>query len=249
MNEDLAKAHIPGYSRKDGVYVKPHERDDGHVVSPAPVHHHPKLGEKGELVEVKKPSHASAPSTWHNPDAVATFVPGGDVPLSLHGVPFQAWRDHPQTPEGWDFVDGIMEDLDEPPFTLAAGKKAAAGVVVEEVDGRCWLVHPTNAYGGYKVTLPKGTADPGMSLQATAIKECFEEAGLKVEIIGFIGDVERTTSKARFYRARRVGGNPTDVCFESQAVSLVPKGLLYDFLNMKTDHGIAEAIGAGPRPT
>ncbi len=250
MSEDLAKAHIPGYSRKDGVYVKPHERDDGNAAShaPAPVHHHPRLGDDGEPVHVKKPSHASAPSTWHNPDAVATFVPDGDVPLSLHGVPFLAWRDHPKTTEGWDYVDGVDDDLVEPAFHLPPGKKAASGVVVEEPDGRVWLIAPTNQFGGYEASFPKGTAEPELSLQANAIKECFEESGLKVEITGFIGDFSRTTSVARMYRARRVGGTPTAMGWESQAAHLVPKGHLYEYLNMWSDHKLSESIGAGPAP-
>jgi 8-oxo-dGTP pyrophosphatase MutT (NUDIX family) len=248
MSEDLAKAHISGYSRKDGVYVKPHERDDGPAAAPAPVHHHPKLDEKGELVHVKAPSHSSAPSTWHNPDAVATFVPGGDVPMSLHGVPFHAWRDHPQTVEGWDYIDGVDDSLDEPAFHLPPGKKAASGVVIEEPDGRCWIIEPTNHFGGYHASWPKGTAEPELSLQAGACKEAFEETGLKVKIIGFIGDYARTTSVARMYRAVRVGGTPTDMGWETQSVSLVPRGLLYEKLNMWSDFGIAEAIGAGPAP-
>lgn len=244
----LIKAHIHGYSRKNGVYVKPHERDTGPAAEPAAIYHHPRLGEKGEPVHVKTPSHPSAPSTWHNPDAVATFVPDGDVPLSLHGVPFQAWRDHPQTLEGWDYVDGVNEELHEPPFHLPPGKKAASGVIVEEPDGRVWLIAPTNQFGGYHASFPKGTAEPELSLQANAIKECFEESGLKVEITGVIGDFARTTSVARLYRARRVGGTPTSMGWESQAVHLVPKGHLYEYLNMWTDHKAAESIGAGPAP-
>lgn len=250
MTEELSKAHIKGYSRRDGVYVKPHERDTGEADHRAmPVHHHAQADDNGKAVVIKRPSHASAPSTWHNPDAVATFVPDGDVPLSLNGVPLRSWRDHPTTTEGWDFADGINDDLPEPAFHLPPGKKAAAGVVVEETDGRVWLVHPTNQFGNYDVTFPKGTADSGVSLQASAIRECFEEAGLKVEIIGFLGDFERTTSKARMYRAKRVGGTPVAMGWESQAVSLCPRGLLYDLLNMYTDHPIAEIAGAGPRPS
>ena len=249
MSEDLAKAHISGYSRKDGVYVKPHERDDGPGAAPAPVHHHPKLGEKGELVHIKEPSHASAPSTWHNPDAVATFVPGGDHPASLNGIQLASWRDHPQTVEGWDYCSGIMEDLDEPAFHLPPGKKAAAGVVIEESDGRIWVIEPTNHFGAYKQTFPKGTADPELSLQGTSLKEAWEETGLQVRIIGFIGDFPRTTSVARMYRAVRVSGNPVDASWETQSVSLVPRGLLYEKLNMWSDHGIAEAVGAGPAPS
>lgn len=246
--EDLTKAHIKGYSRRDGVYVQPHDRDTGTAAAPAPVHHHPKMGEVGEPVVIKRPSHASAPSTWHNPDAVATFVPGGDVPASLNGVSLTAWKDHPRTTEGWDYVDGVDDNLYEPAFHLPPGKKAASGVIIEEPDGRVWLIAPTNQFGGYHASFPKGTAEDELSLQANAIKECFEESGLKVEITGFVGDFERTTSKARMYRAKRVGGTPTAMGWESQAVHLVPKGMLYDHLNMWPDHGIAETVGAGPAP-
>lgn len=243
---DLTKAHVKGYSKKDGTYVRPHERGpEGRKPEP---HHHPRMGDDGKPVLVKWPHHPSAPSTWHNPNAVATFVPDGDVPREINGVPLRKWRDHPTTLEGWNYADGVNFDLHEPPFHVKPGKKAAAGVVVEEPDGRTWLVHPTNGFGGYDASWPKGTVEDGLSLQASALKECFEEAGLKVRITGFIADVERTTSVARFYRAVRVGGDPTDVTWEMQATSLVPKGNLYEHLNMATDHGIAELVGAGPAP-
>ncbi|MEN6544468.1 MAG: NUDIX hydrolase [Armatimonadia bacterium] len=247
---DLMKAHIKGYSKKDGTYVKPHERDTGATphMENTQVHHHPRVGENGQPVIIKHPSHASSHSTWHNPDAVATFVPDGDVPLSINGVPFRAWKDHPRTVEGWDYVEGVNDDLWEPAFHLPPGKKAASGVVIEEPDGRVWLISPTNQFGGYECTFPKGTAEEGLSLQANAIKECFEETGLKVEIIDVIGDFERTTSVARLYRARRVGGTPSAMGWETQAAHLVPKGMLYEHLNMWPDHGIAEEIGAGPAP-
>ena len=61
-------------------------------------------------------------------------------------------------------------------------------------------------------------------------------------------DVERTTSKARFYLARRVGGTPADAGWESQSVSLVPPDKLYSVLNMSADHDLAEKLGAGPKP-
>lgn len=238
--ELLAKGHIKGYTRRDGTYVKPHSRI-GDAAAPAS-HHHPRPGEKGEAVLVKHPHHASAPSTWHHPDAVATFLPDGDVPASINGVSLSEWKDHPTTADGWDFVDGQMDDLHEPPFHLPAGKKAASGVVIEESDGRVWLIHPTNQFGGYDASFPKGTAEPELSLQANAIKECFEESGLKVEITGFLGDYARTTSVARMYTARRVGGTPIAMGWESQAVSLVPKSRLYEQLNMWSDHSIADAI-------
>ena len=122
--------------------------------------------------------------------------------------------------------------------------KQGAGVVVQEPDGRVWVIHPTNAFGGYKSSFPKGTVEDGLSLQASAIKEAYEESGLKVELVSHLMDVVRTTSVARYYLAKRVGGTPADVGWESQAVSLVPVNKLFEVLNMSTDHGLAEKLGA-----
>jgi ADP-ribose pyrophosphatase YjhB (NUDIX family) len=79
-------------------------------------------------------------------------------------------------------------------------KKAAAGVVIEEADGRIWLVSPINAFGGCQQTCPKSKVDVGLSLQAVAIKEGFEESGLQVQITGTVGDFERSTSFCRSHR-------------------------------------------------
>lgn len=247
---DMLKAHVGGYSKKDGTYVKPHERIDriGHPAAPASVHHHPRLSENGKKVAIKQPTHPSQPTTWHNPKAVATFVPNGDAPLSINGVHLREWKDHPITTLGWEYSDGPNEAMHEPAFHVPDGKNASSGCVIEEPDGRVWLVSPTNQFGGYISTFAKGTAEPELSLQANACKEIFEELGLQVEITGFIGDFERTTSVCRMYRARRVGGSPVALGWESQAAHLVPKNKLYDLLNMWPDHAIAEAIGAGPAP-
>lgn len=242
---DLAKAHIKGHMRGK-TYVRPYERRGG--PSGLPAHHHSKVGDDGKPVMIHDPHHPSAPSTWSNPDAVATFVPGGDVPLAINGVALRAWKDHPTTTDGWDYVDGVNDDLVEPPFHVKPGKHAAAGVIIEEPDGRVWLCAPTNGYGGYDATFPKGSVDEGLSLQACGIKEAFEETGLKVRITGFLGDFERVTSVARMYRGVRVGGTPIDMGWESSAVHLVPRDQLFEHLNGRADHPIAEAIGAGPAP-
>jgi len=251
---DLLKAHVKGYSRKDGVYVRPHDRAGMPSMTTAskpvgPVHYHPRRGENGEKVIVKTPTMQSLPSTWHNPRAVATFVPDGDAPASINNIPLTKWRDHPQTNMGGDFCDGINEDLEEPDFLLPPGKKAGSGVVIEEPDGRVWVIAPTNAYGGYETTFPKGTAEPDLSLQGNALKECFEEAGLQVEITGFIGDFARTTSVARMYSARRVGGTPIAASWESQGVMLVPRDKLRDMLNMWSDQAVVDAIAGETDPS
>lgn len=245
IDDDFAKAHVKGHTR-GSVYVRPYERQGG--IAKLEAHPHPLKDHHGKAVTIANPHHPSAPSTWDSPDAVATFTPGGDVPLGLHGVPFRAWRDAPTTSDGWDYVDGVNDDLAEPPLKIKAGKAIAAGVIIEEPDGRVWLTAPTNAFGGYHATFPKGTAEEGLSLQANAIKEAFEETGLQIEITGFVGDFERTTSVARMYRARRVGGTPVAMGWESQAVHLVPKSHLYEHLNGWADHPVAEAAGAGPAP-
>ena len=126
---------------------------------------------------------------------------------------------------------------------LQTGREPAAGVVIEEPDGRVWLVNPTNGFAGYTATFPKGRADDGLTLQATAIKEAFEESGLQVRIIGLIGDVERSQTVTRYYRARRVGGTPAAMGWETQAVQLVPKADILAALNQAVDHVVAKLAG------
>ncbi|NVL29307.1 type III effector, partial [Pseudomonas syringae pv. actinidiae] len=44
--------------------------------------------------------------------------------------------------------------------------------------------------------------------------------GTLVEFHGFIGDYDRTTSRTRYYLAKRTGGTPSDMGWESQSVKL-----------------------------
>lgn len=139
---------------------------------------HPRPDDAGKPVAIKYPSTPTVIEAWADPAAIATVVPDGQVPAELNGVALTPWADYPRTAEGWGYLDGIDEDLDEPPMD-ASGKKPAAGAVIIEPDGRVWVVHPTNQFGGYQATLPKGRVDAGQNLQAAAIRECWEEAGLR----------------------------------------------------------------------
>ncbi|WP_326491263.1 NUDIX hydrolase [Paraburkholderia sp. HD33-4] len=121
------------------------------------------------------------------------------------------------------------------------GYKRAAGVVIREPDGRVWVVAQTNGFAGYEATFTKGTA-VGKSLQAIALAEAFEESGLKVRLISHLADVKRSQSYTRYYLAERIGGNPADMGWESQAVSLVPTGQLPAVLNHPNDKAIIEAL-------
>lgn len=113
--------------------------------------------------------------------------------------------------------------------------------MVLEQDGRIWLVAPSNRFGGYHATFPKGRTEPTLSLQATAIKETYEESGLATALFAFIGDFARTQTFTRFYLARRIGGTPSDMGWESQAVHLVPQQEALLWLNRTADHIVLAA--------
>ena len=101
------------------------------------------------------------------------------------------------------------------------------GAVIIEPDNRVWLYEPTNHYGDYQRTFPKGTVDAGDSFEATAAREAFEETGLLVEIGAFLIDSDRSLSVTRFFLGRRIGGCPSAMGWEAQAVWLVPIAVLH----------------------
>ena len=281
----LRKAQNPGYTRRDGTYVKPfNDRrpaakppakkgasaslfpgedgapkgaakwgasgssmslfGDGKPKPPPPgAVPHPKPDEHGKAKMIHYPTKPTDLAALDDPSAVAVFTPGSAVPASLHGVEMAPWTDAPEG-DDWDFVDGQNDDLVEPPIQLTGKKNAASGVIVQEPDGRVWIISPTNQYAGVMHTFPKGGVDEGLSYQANAIKEAYEESGLKVEIDAHALDVERTTSVARYYLAHRVGGSPADMGWESQAVRLVPLAQLGDYLNRPEDKEILEFLRA-----
>lgn len=215
---------------------------------------HTQTNDQGKPVTINYPSKPSHASTWTDPAKTASFVPGGDTPATLNGVAMKPWN---PSKDGWGKVAGTDESLEADfPFEPHRTKSTGAGVLILEDDGRVWLTAPTNAFGGYKNTYPKGTAESGLTLQQNAIKEAFEETGLKVKIVGVLGDYERDTSKARMYIAQRVGGTPKNMGWESQAVRLAPlkdanvllnkphdKAILDDLSNIM---GISKAASAKP---
>lgn len=203
---------------------------------------HPKHGESGETVTIKQPTKPSAPDSWNHGRRSAIFVPGGQVPKALNGIAIQAWSDHPRTSDAWNTSSLLMPLLDEP-APPKSSMPLASGVVVVEPDGRIWMVSPTNKFGGYETTFPKGKLDhDGLTMQANAIKEGHEESGLKVRITGYLGDFKRTTSITRLYLAERVGGDPTNMGWESQAVRLVPQDEWAIHLQNPSDKPVLAAL-------
>lgn len=203
---------------------------------------HPKQSESGNMVTINHPTKPSAADTWHSGGRTAIFVPGGKAPKMLNAVPILAWNDHPQQSDDWNASDLLMPGLNEPPPPKNS-LPLASGVVAVEPDGRIWMVSPTNKFGGYETTFPKGKLDhAGLSLQANAIKEGYEESGLKVRITGYLGDFKRSTSITRLYLAERVGGDPTGMGWESQAVRLVPSSEWGKHLQNPADQPVLAAL-------
>jgi ADP-ribose pyrophosphatase YjhB (NUDIX family) len=206
---------------------------------------HPHKDEAGQPVELKQSSQATSMASWADPRQMATVVPGGPMPERLNGMVVLSWTDAPTDVAGWEkLAEQQQEAFTEPAIASVPGKPPASGVVVLESDGRVWVVSPSNQHGGYVNTFPKGKLDLGLGLRANALKEAFEESGLQVELTGFLCDSVRSTSVTRYYTARRVGGHPADMCWESQAVHLVPRNLLSSVVTHPNDQGVLQALAA-----
>jgi 8-oxo-dGTP pyrophosphatase MutT (NUDIX family) len=111
-------------------------------------------------------------------------------------------------------------DVDVGPTPKAPLGKLSTGVVMIE-DGKVWVYEPKNHYGGYSTAFPKGTQEAGLSSQQNALKEVWEETGLRAKITGFLGDFQGTTGTTRLYVGSRVGGNPTKFGDETWSVKLL----------------------------
>lgn len=205
--------------------------------------YHPRANDDGAAVELKQPNKPTALTTWENRHQLSTVTPDAPMPVMVAGMAIGAWPDVPMSNASWKQLAETMA-FDEPPIKSASGKKPASGAVVVETDGRVWIVSPSNRFGGYTNTFPKGKNDLAqeLCLRANALKEVYEEAGLQVELTGFLCDSVRSTSITRYYLARRLGGNPAGMCWESQAVHLVPAAQLAAFVSHPNDQAIVAAL-------
>jgi len=204
------------------------------------MHFHPRPNEHGQPHPIATPHSPTPLDTWADPEAIATAVPDGPMPVAIGNLALS----HAQLPEDVSGLEALAAacDFDEPAFAPNAHLKASAGAVVLEEDGRIWLMSPSNGFGGYANTFPKGRQDPGLSLRATAIKEVFEETGLLIRLTGFLLDQDRSITRCRYYLARRVTGNPADMGWEAQAVHLVPRARLAAMAAHVRDASIVAAV-------
>ena len=198
--------------------------------------YHPKKDDSGSTVKIQHPDEPSPQEHWNDSEKHASTIPGHDkIPSQINNIPVKKF----ETPNTWKNIDGQGE-FKEPEFSPT--KKKAVGVIMVEPDKRVWVVHPTNQFGGYSATFPKGTVEHGLNLRENAIKETHEESGLKAELHDHLGDFERTTSTSRYYIGKRTSGHPSDMGWESQKVSLVPMKDLHKVLTHPADQPIIEAL-------
>ncbi len=180
----------------------------------------PAMSSTGSGTFIRVPSTATGSATYTNQDAVATFVP------AQSGLPYQSAK---LTSQKLKVLMRMSKDANH------FDDGDAAGTIIFEPDGRLWIVHPTNKFVGYTSTFPKGTRDGNEDLRTTAIRETYEETGLLVTLLDYPGvcygagvnngafvKLNRASGVTYYYIAKRVAGSPSDMGWESQAVSLVP---------------------------
>lgn len=101
-------------------------------------------------------------------------------------------------------------------FGTLPTRRAAGGVVFDR-QGRILLRKPTNEYGGYVWTFPKGGIDAGERPAMAALREVEEETGWRCRITSKLGDYKGTTGVNTFYTMAPVG-RVSEPDFETEAV-------------------------------
>lgn len=100
--------------------------------------------------------------------------------------------------------------------------KSAGGVVLPHTgeNDKVYLVKPSNNYGPW--CFPKGRVDAGETMEATALREVAEEAGLTAQILpgSSLGDYAGSYSITRYY-VMRASSPPSEHDFETEEVRLL----------------------------
>lgn len=169
-----------------------------------------------------------------DPQSIVTYRSG----YALPNQPFKAVGAFDE----FDLNALTKQGLDTEPFPdLPEDKHAGAGMILIHAEtGKVILTKPAGGFGGYTHTFPKGTVEPGDSLQKTAIKEVYEETGFQAKIIGVLGDYEKTTSVNRMYIGVVTGGEPWNAHWETEAVVMAPLDQFRDLLNTGTDKALGK---------
>ena len=162
-----------------------------------------------------------------DPREVVTFTKGGAVP--------------PQYNKPVAKPDLEQKEVWAPPLKSKGGKPISTGaIVIDEATAKVFLVKPKGGYGGYEYTYPKGKIAKGLTAQQNAIKEVWEEAGLDVELLDYLGGYEKTTSTTHYFVARLKGGSPAAFLDETEAVVLAPMNRLKGLVNTAVDKQVVK---------
>jgi hypothetical protein len=169
-----------------------------------------------------------------------TITPGSTVPAILNGI---ALHRVAAPSSGTEWSASVKHACARPYPTLKNPRhmKLSSGAVIFEPDGRVCVFEPTNKFGGYVRTFPKGTVESGLSLAANTAKEVFEETVL-IEVGQPLIDTERTASVCRCVLAQRIGGDPSNMGWEAQAVCLTPVELLPQYVTHAGDGPVIKVI-------
>jgi 8-oxo-dGTP pyrophosphatase MutT (NUDIX family) len=100
--------------------------------------------------------------------------------------------------------------------------------------------------------LPKGTPDPGESLEQTAVREVTEETGLEVRVVDKIGVIEYWFSRegiryhkwVHYYLMEAVGGDTSAHDVEYDRVEWFPAEVALKTLTFKNEVQIAQQAKA-----
>jgi ADP-ribose pyrophosphatase YjhB (NUDIX family) len=107
-------------------------------------------------------------------------------------------------------------------FIFYLNHKVVAATIPEDTDGRILLTRRSIEPGRGKWTFPGGFVDWGEPVDSAALRETWEETGLKVDLDGLLGvySYAGTPIVIVVYRARVLGGTLT-VCHENDRVEWV----------------------------
>ena len=104
--------------------------------------------------------------------------------------------------------------------SLVLARANAYGGVVFNDQGEVLLREPSNHFGGYVWTFPKGRQDKGESPEQTALREVKEETGADARIVQKIpGTFAGETSDTEFFLMTLVSGDLTATDWETQSVT------------------------------
>ncbi len=108
--------------------------------------------------------------------------------------------------------------------------------------------------GGTRWQLPKGTCEPGETLEQTATREVEEEVGLLSEVAAFLRPIEywywdtyhRTVpelvhKRVDFFLLRVTGGVLTDACYEVDATGWFPLAQALELLSFDGEQDVMRA--------